>query len=261
MRVMRNLVDQAQADPEFVRFAVDLVRNVAAYDEFGELNAIFSWVLGNIRYTKDPVSKEKLYPPKELLKIGAGDCDDMTMLLAALALALGYPARVVTVAANGNFPNDFSHVYPQVEAPPGSGNWVALDAARPGSAFGLEPDQVYRKRIWSLTDDSHHDMKGCTRLRGLAGLGQTDWGGILSQSITEIPQIIAVTSGQSSNVRMPSGTVVSTGPYASFATPYTPGYAAPAAGYGSLSSASGDLFSSALPWILAGVVALAVFRK
>lgn len=267
IRLMRRLIDQSLNDPEFVRFAVDLVRHIPAYDEFGEVTALFSWVQDHIRYTKDPVTKEKLYPPKELLKIRAGDCDDISMLLGALAIALGYPARLATVAADPVAPDEFSHVYTEVEVPAGSGNWVALDAARPGSGFGMHPPVYFRKRVWSLTSDSYQDVGGATRLRGLAGyrtLGQDgiDWGSVLQQTVQETPAIIAAASGSPSAVKLPGGGTVSTGsPYASFMTPYTPGYAAPAAGYGSLQAASSSIFSSALPWILAGVVALAVFRR
>ena len=261
VRLMRHLVDQAQADPEFVRFAVDLVRNVPAYDEYGEVSALFQWVQSAIRYTKDPFSKEKLYPPKELLKIRAGDCDDMSMLLGALALSLGYPARLITLGANPDSPNEFSHVYVEVEVPAGSGQWVALDAARPGSAFGLEPPGWFRKRAWSLTDDSYQDLKGCTRLQGLSGMGQIDWGSILTQSISETPQIIAAVQGQPT-IRTAQGAVSTGSPYASFMTPYTPGYGYPTAGYPStIPQLSSTIFSSALPWILAAVIGIAVFKR
>ena len=263
VRLMRQLITQALRDPQFVRFAVDLVRNIPAYDESGEVFALFTWVQGHIRYTKDPVTVEKLYPPQELLKIRAGDCDDIAMLLGALAIALGYPARLITVAANPNSPDEFSHVFTEVEVPAGSGNWVAVDAARPGSGFGLQPPVYYKRRAWSLTDDSYQDLNGCTRLRGLAGLGDDgfDWGSLVSQTLTETPAIISAAQGQPTSMRLPTGMVSTGSPYGSFMTPYTPGYAVPAAGYGSLSLMSSDLFSSALPWLLiAGLVFVAVKR-
>jgi hypothetical protein len=265
---MRRLVDQALGDESFVRFAIDLVRSVPPYDDAGELAAVFSWVQSQIRYTKDPVSKEKLYPPQELLKIKAGDCDDMSMLLGALALALGYPARIVTVSASPESPREFSHVYVEAEAPPGSGRWIALDTARSGSHFGLQPEVYFRKRVWSLIDDSYQDMKGLSGYCQLQGLGDNgdgiDWGSILSQTLTETPQIISAVQGTPTQLRLPSGASVSTGPYSSFATPYTPGYGSPAAGYGpggSLPLLSSTAFSAFLPWLLVGVVAIAVFKR
>lgn len=258
IHLMRRLIDQALNDSQFIRFAIDLVRNVPAYDEYGEVFSLFTWVQGHIRYTKDPVTKEKLYPPMELLKIRAGDCDDIAMLLGALAIALGYPARLVTVAANPDYPQEFSHVYTEVEVPAGSGRWVAVDAARPGSEFGREPTVFFRKKAWSLMDESAQDLRG---LSGYLGLG-IDWGDITSQALTETPAIIAAASGGPTSMRLPTGAVVSTGsPYASFMTPYTPGYAVPAAGYGGLSDISSSMFSSVLPWLLVGFVGVALFRK
>lgn len=257
VKLMRRLVDQALSDSSFVRQVIDIVRAVPAYDEFGEAQAVYNWVQRNIRFTKDPLTKEKLYPPQELLKIRAGDCDDISMLLGAMLLALGYPARLVTIAANASDPNEFSHVYVETEIPPGSGNWIAADAARYGAQFGVAPPTYYRKRAWSLTDDSYQDLSGMTRLRGLAGythvhaLGDgIDWGSILAAGIQQIPQDIAVASGQGSSLRSPYGTV-STGPYASFATPYTPGYGIPQAGY--------SLQASATPgWMMPAMIGLAL---
>jgi hypothetical protein len=277
VRLMRRLVQEALRDASFVRFAVDLVRNVPQYDDFGEVYALFSWVQQHIRYTKDPVTVEKLYPPMELLKIQAGDCDDISMLLGALAIALGYPARLVTVAANRNYPDEFSHVYTEVEAPPGSGKWIAVDAARPNSAFGLEPAVYFRKRVWSLTDNSSQDVQDGssqpTRLRGLSGylgLGDgfdassVDWTQIIGQTIQETPQLIAISQGQPTAMKLPSGATLSTGPYASFMTPYTPGYAVPSAGYGALgttAAVSSSLFSSFLPWLLVGGLVLVAVKR
>ena len=256
IRVMRQLIDRSLSDASFVRFTRDVVRNVAAHDELGELEAIYNWALSNIRFTKDPLTKETLFPPQELLKIRAGDCDDFSMLLSAMALALGYPARLITVAANGMEPGEFSHVYSEVEFPPASGSWIPMDAARAGASFGKEPEVFFRKRAWSLIDDSFQDLQGNTRMRGLGsygpvrGLGDDgiDWSSIITAGIQQIPQDIAVASGQSSSLRSPYGTVA-TGPYASFQTPYTPGALVPGAGY----TAS----VSATPWLWPVMIGLA----
>lgn len=266
IKLMRQLIDRDLSSSSFVRFAKDLVRNVPAHDDWSEVETIYNWVLQNIRFTKDPLTKESLYPPSELLKIKSGDCDDISMLLGALYLAVGYPARLITVAANAQSADEFSHVYIEVEVPPGSGNWVAADAARPGAQFAVQPPMYYRKRAWSLVDDSYQDLNGMTRLRGLGGyhhmhgLGDdssdgVDWSSIITQGLTETPQIIASVEGQPTSARIGSN-LVSTGPYASFATQYTPGATVPTAGYPSVS------LSATSNWIwplllLGGVLLLA----
>lgn len=254
--LMRKLVDQAVGDQSFVRFAKEIVRGVMPYNDIGEASAVYEWVKQNIRYTKDPVTKETLYPPADMLKIRSGDCDDIAMLMGAIMIALGYPARLTTISANASDPNEFSHVYLEAEVPPGSGQWLPMDAARPGAQFGVEPPVYYRKRAWSLYDNSYQDLSGCQcagacasqaprKFSGLAGvatisgLGQdgVDWSSILQTSIQETPALIAAASGSPSLIRTPSSTVA-TGPYASYATPYTPGYGTPAAGYGTPPTAS-----------------------
>lgn len=226
--VMRRLAEGALRDSNFVRKVSDIVRPVAAFDDVGEVKQIYDWVRRNIRFTKDPVTVEKLYPPQELLKIRSGDCDDLALLTAAMAMTIGYPARWITISTNAESPNEFTHIWTEVEAPPGSGNWVAMDTARLDSNFGLEPAMYFRKRAWDVASDHYVDLAGNKRrmpkfLSGYNGLGQDgiDWTPIVSQSISEIPAITAAVAGRGS----------ATSPYASYATPYTPGYGIPAAGY------------------------------
>jgi hypothetical protein len=268
---MRQLVDQALADSNFVRKAIDIVRSVEAFDDFGEAEALYNWVKRNIRFTKDPITKEKLYPPQELLKIRAGDCDDIAMLLGAFLMAVGYNARLITVSANREAPQEFSHVYVEAEVPPGSSNWIPLDAARLNSSFGSEPPAYFRKKAWSLTDDSSQELAG-GQLRGslagyprmLQGLGddEIDWGSVISQGLTEVPAIMSTAAGGSSSVATPAGTVsTAPNPYGSFATPYTPGYGVPTAGYGSPVGATVQT-TSILPWLLGlGALAFVMMRR
>lgn len=290
IKAMRGLVDQAVSDPAFVRKAKEIVAHVPAYDEVGEVYALYQWVKHNVRYTKDPVTKETLYPPQEFLHIRSGDCDDISMLIGALGIALGYPARLITISADASSPQEFSHVYPELEVPAGSGQWIALDSARPGAEFGIEPPMFYRKRAWSLTDDSFQDLNGCTchgdcqiggmklcglggyanvagyqRFNAMHGMGQDgiDWGSILQSSIQEVPSLIAVSSGAPTSIRNAYGTV-QTGapgnPYGSFATQYTPGYGVPYAGYSSPTAGSAWL-SANWPLLGLGFLALMMLGK
>jgi hypothetical protein len=283
--LMRHLVDEAQGDANFVRKAIDIVRNVPAFDDFGEARAIFNWVRSNIRFTKDPISKEKLYPPQELLKIRAGDCDDISMLVAALGMAIGYNARLITIGTPQSG-SEFSHVYAELEVPAGTGNWLPMDAARVDSEFGIAPPVYTRKRAWSLSDDGHQDLSGIRRngwvsydeivtdrpgpgrytillrkrpgegLSGCSGcgMGQDDPStqatyGLLSQALTEVPTIIAASSGEGSSV---------TSPYGSFQTQYSPSYGVPSAGYQAPQYIQPSPAPSVLPWLIAAVAAVAL---
>jgi hypothetical protein len=155
---MRSLVDDALRDPSILRLAKDIVRNVPAFEDYSEAQALYNYVRSNIRFTKDPVNKETLYPPAELLQIRSGDCDDISMLLGTLLMAVGYPARLMTVAANGD---DFSHVYVEAQI---NGQWIPMDPARSDSQFGVAPPSFTRARWWSLSDSAQGDLPGVGRL-------------------------------------------------------------------------------------------------
>src|SRR5271166_1066957 len=290
--VMRHLVDEALADQNFVNFAVRIVSTVPAYHDLGEAEALYAWVKKNIRFTKDPVTKEKLYPPQQLLKIKAGDCDDISMLLGALLLALGYPARLITLAANQNQPTEFSHVYVEAEIPPGSNNWVPMDAARVDSEFGVAPSTYFRKRAWSLTDNSYSDLSGSKAFvhanvaRGLVcdcggSCGEGKMLGVYAQDAFFLPGGSRLSGlGSYGNVRrrnlgddglisqalteMPTLMVISSGqgststssPYGSFVTSMTPGYGIPPAGYTTPVAAVPAAVSSFSPLLLLGAGAL-----
>lgn len=83
------------------------------------------YVRDNIRYVRDIRGVETLHDPVTLLKIGAGDCDDKSLLLASLLLSIGHKVRFVAVAFE---PDQFSHVWLQVNC---YGRWIDLEPTEP----------------------------------------------------------------------------------------------------------------------------------
>jgi transglutaminase-like putative cysteine protease len=165
--VMRQLYDQALKNPEVRAAAVDITGGSRNFDPIGQLTAIFDYVTGNIRFLNDPVTKETLFPPEEILKAGAGDCDDQALLVASLAGAIGYDARLVTVASDPADPGRFTHIYAEVLA---DGQWIPMDTARPGAAIGRVPEFAARAQWWALADESSGELGcACESMRG--GMG------------------------------------------------------------------------------------------
>jgi len=256
---MRTLIDDALRDSSIIRQAKDIVAGVPSFDDAAEVAALYHWVYSHIKFRKDPVNKEALYPPAELLKIRAGDCDDIAMLLATLVMAIGYPARLVTVSANPQAPDQFSHVYIEAHV---AGRWVPLDAARADSVFGEAPPMFYRKRAWSLSDSSYEDLSGLgnyprfnslgsyRRFNSLPGLGDAQ------STDTTSSMIATVAQGASEIIRAAKGQPPD--PWASFRTPYTP-YSDPA-GYGSNILVSGSA-SPSIGWWIAGALGLALLMR
>jgi Transglutaminase-like superfamily len=265
---MRSLVDDALRDPAIIRMATDIVRSVPAFDDYAEANALYDWVRRNIRFTKDPVNKEKLYPPAELLKIRAGDCDDISMLLGTLLMAVGYPARLMTVAANGD---EFSHVYVEANL---NGQWIPLDPARYDSQFGVPPPAFTRARWWSLSDNSQGDLSGtkihvhpgATAHVHMAGLGAypryrshvSGLGDDTTPAQSTSATIATIEQGAADIIRASQGQAASpfdfsaAGPWTSFQTKYSP-YGVPGAGY---SSPPNVQVSASSNWVLWAALAV-----
>ena len=268
---MRALADEALHDPSIIRLATDIVRGTPAFDDVAEARALYDWVHSNIRFTKDPINKEKLYPPAELLKIRAGDCDDISMLLGVLLMAVGYPARLVTVAVPGQA-DQFSHVYIEGEVPAGSGQWLPMDPARYDSEFGVPPPVVTRSRWWSLSDSSYGDLgrlghypRYRSHVSGMGSYGRVrgrTMGQTAAPAVDPTSSYIA-TTGQSiaDIIRAGEGQPASpfsysSGPYASFQTPYSPGLIT--AGYQGPGVALTSTSNIGL-WLILGIGALMVF--
>lgn len=158
---IRKLVHDGMTDQLVNRTAIAIVRQsgVPQFDFLGEIKSIYEWVLRSIRFVRDIYQVETLRSAREIILVGAGDCDDInSILLPSLLLTIGAHVRLVTISANAEDPHSFSHIYCEVELPDGS--WLALDAARKNPAFGKQPMYYFRKRVWSLGDSSYKDMKG-----------------------------------------------------------------------------------------------------
>lgn len=98
------------------------MRGLPQKDFTGEARRLFEFVRDRIRYVKDIDGVETLHPAEWVLQIGAGDCDDKALLLAAMLLAIGHTPRFVAVAFD---PDQFSHVWVQDYL---NGRWVDLEA-------------------------------------------------------------------------------------------------------------------------------------
>ena len=85
-------------------------RGLPQKDFAGEARRLFVFVRDKIRYVKDIDGVETLHPAEWVLRLGAGDCDDKSILLAALLLSIGHTPRFIAVAFQ---PDEYSHVWVQ----------------------------------------------------------------------------------------------------------------------------------------------------
>jgi transglutaminase-like putative cysteine protease len=142
LKVMVRLARQFKKDPAIREVAAGLIRSLPQYDTMGEVKALHAFVRDGIRYTNDINRVETVQTPKATLELGIGDCDDKSLLLAALLESIGRPARFVAIGMNGR---PLSHVLTEVRHGP-AGKWVPLETIRPVEV-GWYPDGVTSKMI------------------------------------------------------------------------------------------------------------------
>ena len=107
LKVMRLAV-LATKDDDFIRYtAHELIENERPKHALGEIAALFEYVQHGIRYVRDPVGVEQVDTARQTLLHGQGDCDDKSVVLAALLHAIGRRTRFV---AMGFRPRSLSHV-------------------------------------------------------------------------------------------------------------------------------------------------------
>lgn len=161
MRAIAGLIAKASADPAVIKLARQIVSG--KYDDYQgqpvimawgrpyhapqggicqtrddacEIEAIWDFVVLNVRYTLDPTNVDTYTDPRYTLEAGAGDCDDMTILFCSLLEAIGFQMAARVISVNGG---SWEHIYPLVGVPKGNPTqWFPLDATEPDRAAGWE---------------------------------------------------------------------------------------------------------------------------
>jgi hypothetical protein len=107
-----------------------------------EAKALFEWVRDKIKWIRDTRGFETLQWPHRTLSFGAGDCDDLSILLAALATSIGFKTSFKAIGANPQRKDQFSHVYVLIEV---GGKWIAADPTVKTAAFGWESPVIFKQ--------------------------------------------------------------------------------------------------------------------
>jgi transglutaminase-like putative cysteine protease len=131
---MRQMVQDAVRDPsQGVRSLALQIIGDAGY--VGQVRAIQLWVQSNIRYVQDPPDLELVQTPQKTLQWRAGDCDDQSVLVAALLTSIGHPCQFIAVGFAGG---PLAHVLTRTKIGP---NWVAVETIKP-VALGFMPSSI-----------------------------------------------------------------------------------------------------------------------
>lgn len=149
---MRRLARQAAPHPETVQLLRAILSETPPRDTWERATMLRAWLAAHVRfladpldvalaaggraavddYLRDPVTEQ--YPQLRATGEIRGDCDDVALLAATLALAAGLPAVRFRVVSFAPPPSPFTHVYTEVRT---SRGWLDADVTRtswPGPA-------------------------------------------------------------------------------------------------------------------------------
>jgi transglutaminase-like putative cysteine protease len=118
--LMRSMTNQAIDHPLIRQYAARATEHVGRGNAKESAVAIGEWVRAKVRYLPDPLHKENLTNPATMIQaIDAGkkvfgDCDDMSMLVAAMAKSIGMQPTFHGVGRGARF----HHVYTEVAGLP-----------------------------------------------------------------------------------------------------------------------------------------------
>lgn len=112
--------------------ALSITGGLKQKDYQGEACACLNWVRDRIRYVRDMALAEVLQIPQVTLPAGLsgigrgqGDCDDKSILLAAMLASIGHRVRFIAIAFE---PETYSHVWVQDAV---GGQWLDLEPTEP----------------------------------------------------------------------------------------------------------------------------------
>jgi transglutaminase-like putative cysteine protease len=139
LKLMWGLAKEGKKNPVVYYTARQIVAQVPNKQFTKEVEAIYNWVVNNIRYTMDVYGIETLQHPDRTIDLRQGDCDDHSILIASLLMSIGHPVRFMAIKVKG-MGNNYVHVFAQTKI---GSKWIALDSTEPEHGIGYVHPYAY----------------------------------------------------------------------------------------------------------------------
>ncbi|MBW2982185.1 transglutaminase-like domain-containing protein [Candidatus Woesearchaeota archaeon] len=131
------------SDPIIKQIATKIASQSCEQSRVCQAKALYYFVRDNVEYVSDPVAKEYIESPVEILQTRGGDCESGTLLLAALEESIGIDSEIVLIPG---------HAYLRIKLPDAinkykiDGDWVYVDWTCNNCDFGEIPYQNINKK-------------------------------------------------------------------------------------------------------------------
>jgi hypothetical protein len=129
LEIMVAIVVACRRDPNVRMWAQGLAGDCGNRDRVCQVAQVQGTVRDTIKYLPDVRDVETIQTPEYTLRMGSGDCDDQSVLVASALESIGFQTRFCAIARHGG---PFSHVSSQVKLGKG---WVNLETILPALPF------------------------------------------------------------------------------------------------------------------------------
>lgn len=109
------------------------------HDKVAVLGSIQNWIQNRINYSYDARFLDQFVHPYLTILLGAGDCDDQTLLACSLGEALGIEMEAKLISQYKDTPSRMNHVYAQGVI---NGRKYPIETIFKGVPMGWEPPHV-----------------------------------------------------------------------------------------------------------------------
>lgn len=155
IQAMRAVIDTTRLSGVVASAARDAAEEATEHPLLtSPAQALFDWMRRRIEFRPDPRGTEYLRHPdriiQEIVRSGRAeaDCDDQTMLSAAMLRELGYEPVIVTARTDPE--GDYRHVYAGLRQPFHAPNeFIAFDPQE-CDRVGQNPDGIAAVTVWRM---------------------------------------------------------------------------------------------------------------
>ncbi|MBN1997071.1 transglutaminase domain-containing protein [candidate division KSB1 bacterium] len=128
---IRSLIEEGKSNPFIRTVTAQIIGDGRDYNYMKHLERLYLWIKNNIRYIYDIQALETFQSAHlTLFTIKAGDCDDLTILSAAMLESCGFPTKLMYLVKKINGVNYPIHIWLKVGIPPLKPiNWIDFDSA------------------------------------------------------------------------------------------------------------------------------------
>jgi transglutaminase-like putative cysteine protease len=155
--LMGSIIESSTEHPNVIAATREACAGIGtAAPAWRKSQAIFEWVKQHVRFMTDEAilakyfglgpDQELLIKPELLVLFRRGDCDCHAMLTCAMLRCAGVDCHLVTIAADQDEPERYSHVY--AVAVTEDGRLLPMDTSH-GQYAGWEAPWCFRRQEWA----------------------------------------------------------------------------------------------------------------